>query len=480
MRRALVTFGFIFTTVFLASSTMTGTILWAAPMTVNESLALKAPELQTLSNGLTIAWYPNDSLPVVDLVLLVKSGYRDDPRGKSGTSELVAATLDKGAGGLSAQAISQAVERLGASRYAIADDDNFSAGMHGLAPDAPVLLGILSKMVVSPNFPESEVKREHSRLLERWSHLPDYGDALASLAFHRLIAAGTEYGRGNFLRIPEFAKVSRADLLVYHKTHFTPKNSILMVVGRVDRQKFADRIQQDFGSWQGEAPPREPVIFSDPAVKRSSPGEILLVERPGLTQAAIRMGFRGPLMKSPDRYSLAVLNALLGEYFHSRLNTVIRDQLGLTYGINSSFGFSLSLGTFAISSATRNETAGTLIKKTREILEDIKSGNISEEEVVMAKEYLIGGFPLSVATLNDVASRWLNGYVFDLGPEYLNGLVPRIAGVTREQVIAAAKKHLDLAHLTVVVAGDPAPILTSLKASGFGRVKRVKPKALME
>lgn len=445
-----------------------------------EAPVLLQPEMETLPNGLTVAWYPNDSLPVVDLVLLVKSGYRNDPKDKAGTSELLSATLDKGAGGMTAQAISQAVEKLGASRYAVSDDDDFTTGMHGLAPDAPVLLDILSKMVIQPEFPANEVKREHSRLLERWAHLPDYGDALASLAFHRSIAAGTQYGRGNFLRISEFKKIDRTDLVAFHRRNFTPKNSILMVVGRVDRQAFGERIRKDLGGWQGEVPKPQPVLFVDAAVKRAGQDQILLVEREGLTQAQVRLGFRAPLIKSPDRYSLAVLNALVGEYFHSRLNTVIRDQLGLTYGIGSSFNFSQTLATFAISSATRNETVGTLVKKTREILESIRSGDISEDEVKMAKEYLVGGFPLSVATLNDVASRWLSGYVFEMGPEYLNGYVPRISAVTREQVISAAKQHLDLGHMTVVVAGDPEPILGSLKAAGFTRVKRIKPQALME
>jgi predicted Zn-dependent peptidase len=134
---------------------------------------------------------------------------------------------------------------------------------------------------------------------------------------------------------------------------------------------------------------------------------------------------------------------------------------------------------FSIRSATRNETVGPLVKKAREILADIKKGNISEEEVRTAKEYLVGGFPLGVATLNDIASRWLTGYRFGLGPEFLNGFIPRVSAVTREEVIAAARKHIDPWKLTIVVAGQGPAVEASLKSAGFARVKRITPRDLM-
>src|SRR5688500_5943241 len=79
--------------------------------------ALPLPAREVLPNGLEVIWFLSDRLPVTDLVLLVKSGYRDDPMGKTGTSELVSSVLDRGAGGMTAQQIARSVEMLGASRY---------------------------------------------------------------------------------------------------------------------------------------------------------------------------------------------------------------------------------------------------------------------------------------------------------------------------------------------------------------------------
>lgn len=443
-----------------------------------EQIKLPLPEIETLPNGLQVIWFLSDQLPVIDLALVVKSGYRDDPTGKTGTSELLSAVMDRGAAGLSPQQIAQQVEQLGASRYISDEEETFSIGMHGLAPDADTLLDMMSKLALQPDLKQEEVDREKDRLLDRWNHLGDYGEALASLAYRRAITSGTSYMRGNFYSIAEFKRVTRPDLLTFYKKYFTPKNSILMVVGRVDKAKFRAKIDALFGSWSGEAPKHVYAKATDPRVHHA-PGQILVVDRKGLTQAQVRMGFKGPLITSPDHYSLTVANALLGEYFNSRLNALIRDKLGLTYGIGSSFAYSRDFGSLTISSATRNQSVGEVIRHTLDVLKDLKKGPIPQEEVDMAKEYLIGGFPLSTSTLGSVASRWMAGYIFDLGPTYLNEFVPKVSAVSAKDVLAAVKKDFNLDQMVIVIAGDSKEIIDSLKDSGFHSYRKITLKDLM-
>ena len=224
---------------------------------------LPVPDIETLPNGLQIAWFLNDKLPVIDLAILVKSGSRDDLPGKSGTAELLSSVLDRGAGGLTAHEIAAAIESLGATRYAAADDDAFSLGMHGLAPDASVLLELLAKLTLVPTFPNEEVIREKADLKEHWDHLSDSAESMAAVVFSRKITAGTSYGRGAFSTLSELGRLTRGDLVAFHQTHFTPKNSILMIVGRVNRAEFRGNIISNFGSWHGEEPKHKKIKFSD-------------------------------------------------------------------------------------------------------------------------------------------------------------------------------------------------------------------------
>lgn len=455
-------------------------LLGASSVSVLADLRLPVPQLELLPNGLTVAWFVNDALPVVDLALMVKSGSRDDAPGKSGTAELLGALLDRGAAGQSAQALARAVEMLGASRYVSADEDTFSVGMHGLAPDAATLLELLSKISLKPDLPEIEFKREKVRLLDRWSHISDYGETLVSLGFRRQLTAGTSYSRVGFASIKEFKAVARQDVAGFHRVHFTPKNSVLMVVGRVDQPEFRKQVLRHFGMsevWSGESPKRVWRTYVDKRLTQKR-GTVTLVDRPNLTQAEVRIGFPAPGLKVPEHYELSVANALLGEYFNSRLNLLIRDQLGLTYGISSSYTYNRDFAAFTIRAATRNETAGQLIQRTIGVLTALKKGPLPEEEVQTAKEYLVGGFPLSVSTLGLVASRWMGGHVYDLGPNYLNEFMPKVSAVNAKQVQAAIAKYFNLDEIVITVAGDANAIGKSLRGSRLEFIK-VTPQQLL-
>jgi predicted Zn-dependent peptidase len=276
--------------------------------------------------------------------------------------------------------------------------------------------------------------------------------------------------------VKEFQKVTRDDVVAYHRAHFTPRNSLLMVVGRVNELEFRQKVVGAFGGWQGDAPKRDWKNFVDkrlfPSGRRPK-NHIYLIHRPNVNQAQVRIGFRAPLINAPQHYALVVGNALLGEYFNSRLNSLIRDKLALTYAINSSFAYSRDFAYFSISSATKSESVGQLIRKTLDVLKDLKRGPITHEEIRMAKDYLMGGFPLATSTLGAVATRWVNGYLFGLGPDYLNSFIPKVSAVARDEVSSAIAKDFLLDDLVIVVVGDSKEIEKSLRAAKLSPVRRV-------
>ncbi len=433
---------------------------------------LPLPEVETLSNGLTIVWFLDDHLPIVDIALMVKSGNRDDLPGKSGSAELVSQLLERGAAGISAVELSKRVEKLGASSYSQSDDDAMSVGLHGLSQDSSALLDMVALLTLQPDFKSTELNRSKQRMEERWQHLGDSAESLAGFIFSRAITNGTSYARGEMKSIAELKKLKREDIVQFHKTHFTPKNSILMVVGRVDQKATRTQIQSLFGTWTGDAPHKNYQNYSDPQFNYQK-GEIVVVHRADLPQAQIRMGFPIPSLYSKNRHALAVGNALLGEYFNSRLNLVVRDQMGLAYGISSSLAYSRAFSFMAIASATQSKQVGTLLKKTNEILSELEREGTFPDEISIAKEYMLGGFPLSVATLGAIAVRWLGGYIYGLGPDYLNEFVPKVNEVNKASVDAAIREAFRLDQMVVVISGDANQIIPALKKSGFKKIKRV-------
>ncbi len=435
---------------------------------------LPTPDLEKLPNGMTIAWFVDDRIPLVDLALLVRSGFINDPKGRSGTSYLLSLVLDRGADDLTYEEISKKIESLGASRYLSANEESFTIGMHGLSGDAPTLLELLSKIAIKPSLPPNDFEKEKKRSLDRWKHLGDNSSSLASLAFSRWINSGTRYGRGNFKNLKELKKIERKDLLRFHQNYFRPDRSVLMIVGKVNRIEFKKKIVKYFGIWKGKTAKTKLVRYRHSKLKLTKKEKGILVNRKGLSQARIFMGFESPLYTHPDHYALLVGNALFGEYFNSRLNSVIRDKLALTYSIASSFSYQKEHAAFVISSSTRNSEVGKLVKEVKKLTKKWIEGPISKKEVEEAKTYLLGQFPIRTGTLYSIASRWLGGFIFGLGSNYLNEFIPRVSKVSPKNVQNALRKHFKGKTFKIVISGSAPEVQKSLVKSKQGRYKIIK------
>lgn len=440
-------------------------------------MRLPLPEVQTLSNGLTVAWFLDPKIPLIDFQLMIPGGTRSDPPGKSGTAQLMISAMDRGSGGRSAQEFARAVEKLGAQHLSNADSDAWMFSIHGLSEDAAALAGLLADWVLRPTFAPQEVEREKKRELERWSHIQDYSDGLAALAAQRLVLSGTPYARGDILSAAEFSRLNVEDVLPHWKRYFVPKGSVLMVIGNADRAAVSAQIAHAFGAWAQAGPsPVPPIaVYADSRLPKSG---TVVVDRPGPGQAHVRLAFKAPLLTSGDRPALIVANAILGENFNSRLTQLVRDKLGLTYSISSAFHFKRDAASWQIVSSTRGPAVGQLIRKIQEVLVDLRRGPISEQELQQAKNYIRGSFPLANATLSAVASRWLGTTLLGLRAESLNRYLADIEAVTVGQVLQALEKHLDLKKAHTVVSGDGAEIEKALKEAKLGPFKRVTARQL--
>jgi zinc protease len=202
------------------------------------------------------------------------------------------------------------------------------------------------------------------------------------------------------------------------------------------------------------------------------PGRVLVVARPGISEAHVRMGFLGPKRQIPEFYDLRVAETGLSGHFASRLNDVIREKLNLTYNISAGFYFGRNTGTFNVATSTRNEKIGDLLKETNRQLGDFARDGLSEEEVKMAKDYILGSFPIGLQNLYTISNAFFGGVLMGLDPGFMDAFTGRIEKVTAESVRAAVKKHFHLEHLRTVVVGDPAQITPRLEKANIPYIVR--------
>jgi zinc protease len=177
---------------------------------------------------------------------------------------------------------------------------------------------------------------------------------------------------------------------------------------------------------------------------------------PGKTQSITFLGYNAIDRKDPRFYTAQVMNQILGgDTLSSRLGTEIRDRLGLTYGIYSSFQAGINPGPFAISMQTAPEDANRAITSTLTLLKQIREQGFTEAEVAAAKRSLTSSYPVELADPDTLAGAVLMNDVYGLDINEIRQYPSKINAVTLAQVNQAVKELLHPDRMVIVTAGPP-------------------------
>jgi zinc protease len=417
--------------------------------------AVVLPEIHEarLAGGLRVFVGRRPGVPLAAARLLVRAGSALDPAGGFGLAHMVAATSRRGAGRRAGTAIDDLVESLGADLGGGAEED---ATVHGLSAPVevlPRLLEVLADVVTRPTFPQAEFERLRRREQAELAHDADEPGTVADRALLDAVYGGHPYGHAVEGRGRDLARMRRRDAVAFHERWFGSEGALLVVTGSVDPGQAIEEAERRLGRWRPAATP--PPDLS-PAIRGAR--RVIVVDKPDATQAHVRIGGVAIPRRSPDYFAALLANTVLGGGFTSRLVEAIRVNRGLSYGVRSRFAVGRDTGMFAISSFTKNESAGELVEVALDEMARFADAGPTDEEVVRSSSYLAGLFPLSLETHDQWADRigdaWMYGYPLSEVPEH----PARIRRVSAEEARSAARRHLPLQD-GVLLAVGPAKAL---------------------
>lgn len=426
--------------------------------------SLPMPEVEKLPNGLEIIWFSEPRFPVIDVLLLNKYGFKNDPQNESGATKLIEKVLEK-------SSLIYEVENLGGSVSVTGSDEAFSIAVHGLSKDSNQLLSFLHKIVLQPQWDPKEFTKIRSRILDSWKHKAQQPQILSQLGFDRSVLSGSVYARGGISNVKELNQISFEQIRNEYQLRLQPQHSILMVVGKFDQIETRKKIIELFGNWKNAQKSKSSPIRYRSKKFQQNKNEILLVEGASANQAHVSMGFEGPSYLTEDYYELRMANAILGEGFHSRLNQILRNNMALTYGVQSSFEFKKDFTVFEISTSTRVPEIGQLLQAVFKVLKEFQSGKITDEEFENSKRYLIGSFSVQYSNIYSIASRWLSGHLFELKPDFLNLYLSRVQSLKKEEVEKSIRKQFRNKNIKTVISGDALKIKKALNQAGYRKIK---------
>ena len=421
---------------------------------------------RTLSNGLPVWILERHKVPLVHVTLLVKAGAAADPAGKAGLASVTADLLDEGAGGRSALDLADAVALLGATLGTAADWDDSTLTLQLPVAQLDAGLGLLSDVALRPAFDAAEFDRLKKTRLTAVRQRRDDPSTMANLAIYRVLY-GLAHPYGTFSTGTEssLAGLTLEDVKACYGRIWQPGRSQLIVVGDVTADAVLPLLETRFGGWKGTAPaaPAPPPVAPAP-----SPRTIYLVDKPGAAQSQIRIGLVGVARRTPDYFTLDVVNTILGGSFTSRLNQNLREQHGYAYGASSSFAMRASAGPFVANAGVQTDKTTESLKEFFTELEAIRAP-IPEAELARGRNYEALSFPSQVVDgqLDELA-------VYDLPESFVTDFVPTIQAVTADQAQAAARKYIVPDKVAVVVVGDLAKIEAGIRAANLAPVQVLK------
>ena len=412
-----------------------------------------------LDNGLEVVVIEQPNMPIISLDIYLAGGSTSAPQNLPGLAGMTGSLITRGTESRSAQDIAGAIEQVGGAVGSGGGNDSLQLGVFALIEDADLAFDLLADMALNANFPESEVERERAEWISGLEASLANPDFVAGRAFGRLLYEGHPYG--NPYTFQSLEAITRDDIVAFYDARRQPDNAVLIIAGAITTEEGLAFAAQHFADWEGSA---EEVTF--PAVPERGGQQILLVDRPGSTQANFILGNIGIQGASLDYFPARVMNHVLGGTFTSRLVQNIREEKGYTYSIGSGFSYPADIGRFVVTAAVRNDVIAATLGEVFMEIERIQSEPLTDEELNDARDGIVGEWVFGLETYQDfveaVASYKIRGVELDR----LNKWLGHIKDVTTDDVLEIANSYIHPEDFIIVVVGDASAIQEQLETLG--------------
>lgn len=401
-----------------------------------------------LANGMTVLVRENPTAPVVAFSFMLRMGTRWETRASAGISNFLQLMVVRGTTSLDGTQIASAADRMGGSIDAYADADYSEIPATALSRYWGEMLDLVAEVALRPSMPDGTTQAVRDFLVRQ---IRNRAEQPYDAAFDNLMAR--TYGDNPYAWDPiglkeSLERMDRAALVAHYRRHYVPGAMVLAVSGKVKSADVVARAERLFGALPAApAPAPNATAAPAPAAARA----VLTV--PG-AQAQILMGGLAPSLTDPDLAAMKVVSTVLGGGLASRFFSELRDKQGLAYTTAAREPMRVGTGYFLALLGTAPANKERAEAALREQLERIQRQAVSEDELRVAKAYLLGSLAMDRRTNARQAWYMASLEVAGVGHEFLDRYVAQVRAVTATDAQRAAHRYL--ATVRTVVA-EPAP-----------------------
>ena len=406
---------------------------------------------------------------VVSLRLVLPVPLAAEPRELEGVATIMARTMDEGTRRHGPEELAELLERKGVGFGASVGEAGITVEVDVAKGRLPDALGLLAEIVGEPAFPGNEVERQVKTRLaeierERAAPAQRAGMEFVSTYFDRSERSARPAGG-----TPATVSAITADAVrSFHERVVGPQGATLVVAGDLGGADVAAQAASALAGWTSGPRTAAQAEADRPAARADDAERIVFVDRPGSVQTELYLGCPGPDRRTPGWAAYPLLAFVLGGAPTSRIDAVLREEKGFTYGIRSVFRPRRRGGLFLTSGSVRADVTAEALGLVLDILGRAVDG-FGEEEVRSGADYLRMTAPARFATADAVADEAAMLCLDGLTTQFTTDTLAALGRLTAAELSEAYRRYVT-GRWTVVLVGDATRHADAVARLGRGPV----------
>ncbi|WP_442789160.1 M16 family metallopeptidase [Kitasatospora sp. NBC_01302] len=435
--------------------------------------AFPAPERAALANGLTVLHCDRPGQQLVAVEVLLDAPLAAEPEGLDGVATILSRALSEGTDTLTAEEFAAELERAGATMDAHADHPCIRVALEVPASRLERGLTLLADALRAPALPADEIERLVANRLDEIVHEQANPARRAAKALYaELFDAADRLSRPRSGTAETVKRIDRAAVQAFYNEHIRPSTATLVIVGDLTGVDLPALLESTLGRWSGEqtAPSKAAAVSADDA------GRVIIVDRPGSVQTQLLIGRIGPDRHDPSWAAQTLGAYCLGGTLTSRLDRVLREEKGYTYGVRAfaqplrSNAEGSGRALLAISGSVDTASTAPALADTWTILRTLAAEGLTDGEREEAVQFLVGVAPLKYETAGSVAATLADQVEQYLADDFQAEVYRELAELDTAAATAAVVAAFPTDRLVTVLVGDASVIADQVKELGIGEV----------
>lgn len=405
----------------------------------------------TLDNGLRVLTSSMPETRSVSVSFFIGTGSRYENDAQAGISHFIEHLCFRGtAKRPTARDISTAIEGVGGILNGGTDKELTVYWCKIASPYLETALDVLIDMLINSRFDPEDMEKERQVIIEEINMSNDSPSQRVGMLTDELLWPGHPLGRDIAGNRDSVGSITRELMLKYLADHYHPGNTVVAAAGNIQHEEIVSMVNQALDKWTEKSSKVEYLTYEE------NPFPRLRIENRELEQVHLCLALPGLPILHPKRFSVDLLNVVLGDGMSSRLFTNIRDKLGLAYSISSYVDHFLDTGSLIIAAGVDIKNLDVAIKAIIEELNQLKE-TIPEPELNKAREFTKGRLLLRMEDSRSVAG-WIGGQEL-LTKRILtvDEVVSIIDSITAEELQQLARELLIGDKLRLAIVGPVSP-----------------------